>query len=263
MILTTENYHTTEANEQYLSCSQVKRWLECPARAIAEFRGEWKRPVSDALTFGSYVDNALTQPDKLDVFKREHPDMFKKDGEIKAVFALADDCIAKVRNCKHAYNMLTGGSMQEIYTGLIYGVPFRGMMDSVHHDKKVIVDLKTTRGFGDFWCDRQRKKLPWYDGYWLQAAIYRELLRQNTGEVYEFTLLAVSKQTPPAGRCIAFPSEDPAVSFRLDSELERVKTILPDLMSQREGEPAPGCEDFENCEYCRSQSDFDFVLAKV
>lgn len=54
--LTAENYYSPEANREYMSASQIKQFMKCPAAAMAELRGEYERPTTSALLIGSYVD---------------------------------------------------------------------------------------------------------------------------------------------------------------------------------------------------------------
>ena len=54
--LTADNYFSTEMSQRYFSVSQYKTFLDCPARAMAEIRGEYKQPMTTALLVGSYVD---------------------------------------------------------------------------------------------------------------------------------------------------------------------------------------------------------------
>ena len=57
MILTRENYHSLEANKEYMGVSQVKTFIDCQARGLAEVKGEYVRGGSNiALLVGSYVD---------------------------------------------------------------------------------------------------------------------------------------------------------------------------------------------------------------
>ena len=43
--LTAENYYSREANQAYFSASQIKAFLECESRTMAELRGEYAEPV--------------------------------------------------------------------------------------------------------------------------------------------------------------------------------------------------------------------------
>ena len=69
--LTAENYHSPEANRAYFSVSQIKTFLDCPARAMAEIRGEYKQPITKALLMGSYFDAWVEGT--LEEVKEEHP----------------------------------------------------------------------------------------------------------------------------------------------------------------------------------------------
>lgn len=87
MKLSPENYYSDEANKAYFSASQIKAFKKCEASAMAEINGEYQRPASTALLVGGYVDAAMTG--SLSVFIREHPEMYKKDGSMKADFVQA------------------------------------------------------------------------------------------------------------------------------------------------------------------------------
>ena len=51
------NYFSEDNNRKYCGSSQFKAFLKCPAQALAELNGEWKREESVALLVGSYVDS--------------------------------------------------------------------------------------------------------------------------------------------------------------------------------------------------------------
>lgn len=55
-VLTAENYYSREANEAYYSASQIKQFMECPACAMAEIRGEHERKKTASLLVGGYID---------------------------------------------------------------------------------------------------------------------------------------------------------------------------------------------------------------
>ena len=56
MILTNDNYYSSEANRRYMSVSQYKQFCKCEAAAMAQIMGEWEFPKTTALLVGSYVD---------------------------------------------------------------------------------------------------------------------------------------------------------------------------------------------------------------
>ena len=94
MNLTADNYFSAEANQQYMSVSQFKSFLKCPAAALAELRGEYQREQTTALLVGSYVDAWFSG--EMEQFKAEHPEIFKRDGTLKAEYVQADQIIARV-----------------------------------------------------------------------------------------------------------------------------------------------------------------------
>ena len=55
MILTNENYFSTEASMEYMSVSQFKAFESCEAAALAEAKGEYKREETTSLLVGKYV----------------------------------------------------------------------------------------------------------------------------------------------------------------------------------------------------------------
>ena len=88
MLLTSENYYSREANEEYLSVRQYKDFMGtygkpgCEEYALAKLNGTWVENMEDspALMMGSYVDAHFEGT--LDLFKAQHSCMFKKDGNL-------------------------------------------------------------------------------------------------------------------------------------------------------------------------------------
>ena len=56
MILNNENYYSPEANQEYMSVSQYKAFMNCEAAAMASISGKYERPTTRALLVGSFVD---------------------------------------------------------------------------------------------------------------------------------------------------------------------------------------------------------------
>ena len=100
MVLTAENYYSQEANEEYMSVSQFKDFcgtygkMPCEFTAMEKLNGRWEEPKSKALMVGSYVDSYFEGT--LDKFKAENPDLFKRDGTLKAEFVKADEIIQRI-----------------------------------------------------------------------------------------------------------------------------------------------------------------------
>jgi len=100
MILTAENYHSPEANREYLSVSQYKDFvgtlgqLGCEEYALAKIDGAWEDETTTALLVGSYVDAHFEGT--LDIFKAKHPEIFTKTGELKSDYKRANDIINRI-----------------------------------------------------------------------------------------------------------------------------------------------------------------------
>ena len=111
MVLTAENYYSREANEEYMSVSQYKDFagtygkMACEFTAIEKLNERWEEPKSKALMVGSYVDSYFEGT--LNSFKANNPDLFKRDGGLKAEYVKADEIIERIE--RDAYFMRSHG----------------------------------------------------------------------------------------------------------------------------------------------------------
>ena len=212
MKLTEENYFSAEANMEYVSVSQYKMFFNpyttcCEAAALAEIKGEYKKPVTKSLLIGSYVDEALTGD--LDKFKEEHPELFitrgDRKGELKADFIQADEMVARAKKDSTFMAYITGGRYQQIYTGEVNSVPVKIKIDHVAYkngEPVALVDLKTVKSMNEtFYVKDSGEHLNWVERwhYDLQAAVYQRVFRDNTGLQLPFYLAAISKDKDADG----------------------------------------------------------------
>lgn len=241
--LTEGSYYSRTANEIFMSASQFKSFRKCQACALAELRGEYVQPKTTALLVGSYVDAAFEGPHAFEEFCMKNPDIFKKDGNLKSEFAKALDIIERVHNQPFMMECLSG-EKQKIMTGEIAGVRFKIKIDS-YRPGIMIADLKCMKDFDDIYIEEQGR-VPWYQGwgYDVQGAIYREIVRQNTGEVLPFVIVGVTKEPVSDMDVIEIPPE------YLDYELERVKKEAPLYAALKSGLFEP--ERCGVCNYCKS-----------
>ena len=239
------NYFSSNNNLKYCGSSQFKSFLRCPAQAMAELRGEWKREETTALLIGSYVDAWFEGT--LDTFKAEHPEILKKDGTLKAEFIKADEIIARVSR-DELFMRYMGGQKQAIRTGTIEGVPFKIKMDSFHKDK-AIVDLKVIKDFEPLWNEERgiRQDFIQYWGYDFQAAIYQAV----EGNKLPFYICAVTKETIPDFDIIQVPQT------WIDSAMAIIKNEIGIIDAYKRGElEPPRCG---KCAYCRETKKLDRV----
>ena len=161
MELTNENYFSKEASKIYTGSSEIKDFLKCEACALAKLNGEWEEEKSKSLIVSSYIDAWMS--DELEQFKQENPDIFLKNGELKADYRLADEVIEQIKNdemfCKYI-----NGNHQVIMTGAISGVPVKIKIDA-YHPGKCIVDLKAIANFDLIWNEKLHLKQNFIDYY--------------------------------------------------------------------------------------------------
>ena len=241
------NYFSSNNNRKYCGSSQFKSFLKCPAMAMAELNGEWKREDSTALLVGSYVDAWFEGT--LDAFRAEHPEIFKKDGSLKAEYVKADEIIARVSR-DELFMKYMSGQKQAVRTGEIEGVPFKIKIDS-YHKGKAIVDLKVIKDFQPLWNEDRgiRQSFIEYWGYDFQAAIYQAI----EGENLPFYICAVTKEGEPDLAVIQIPQT------WIDSAMAIIKNEIGLIDAYKRGEiEAPRCE---KCAYCRQTKKLSRVIS--
>lgn len=247
MILTNENYYSSEANWEYMSVSQYKSFRKCEAAALAELKGEWERPKTTALLVGSYVDSWFEGT--LDEFMAENPEIFKRDGSLKVDFVQAEEIIGRLTT-DEIFMEYMSGEKQRIFTGKFAGVMWKIKVDSLLPDK--IVDLKVMRSMERI----MGKSFVEHWGYDLQMAVYAVVVKLATGLDLETYLAVVTKQTPSDLEVIHIPE------WRRDELLDEIERHIPRIAKVKSGEAEP--ERCGVCDYCRAtkkiEGPIDFEL---
>ena len=238
MLLNNENYYTREANEVFWSASQIKDFLSCEARAMATIKGEYIPEATQALLIGSYIDAYVEGLQSFARFHDEHPEIYKRDGSLKAEFARAQMMVDRMERDSVFMEYLTG-EKQTILTGELWGLPFKAKLD-VYRPGERIVDLKTVKDLEPVYV-KGEGRLAYYDAWnWpLQLAIYQRL----EGHRLPCFLAVVTKEDPPTLDLVEIPQ------WRLDAEIEWLSTIMPRLDAIKSGVIEP--ERCESCAYCR------------
>ena len=239
MALTSKNYFSPRANRIYFSASQVKQFKRCEAMAMAEIRGKYTRPASQALMVGSYVDAALTGD--IEAWKAGHPEILKKDGTLKADFVQAAEMVERAKSDRMFMEYLRGRH-QAIMTAKLFGVPFKAKFDALREDR--IVDLKTVRDMQPVYLPGQGRvdfATAW--DWPLQMAIYQQIVYANTGKKLPCFLAVITKETPADIAVIQIEQE------RMDAEISWLETALPRYEAVKSGLIPP--ERCGQCAYCR------------
>lgn len=239
-----ENYFSPENQMKYMGASQFKAFDNCEAAALAELKGEYEREVTNSLLIGSYVDAHFEK--SLDLFKVKHPEIFTRNGDLKADFKRAEYIIERIERDPMFMEFMSG-QKQVIKTGDICGVPFKIKIDS-YHPGKMIVDLKVMKDMEPLWKEGKGKvnfAEAW--GYDIQGAIYQAI----EGNHLPFYLAVATKEVEPDIEIIEIPQH------YMDAALEYVKQKVMRFQAIKEGDIEPvRCE---KCNYCKRTKVLDSV----
>lgn len=258
MELANNNYFSEEANEQYMSATQFKGFRRCEAAALAELRGEYTPPASQAFLVGGYIDAHFAG--ESDQYALQHPEIFKKNGELKAEFIHAQKIIERMER-DELYSLLMAGEKQVIRTGEIAGVPFKIKIDSLLNEKQcyeiaerfpdtkaalifadgAIVDQKVMKDLDSIWDPEQHARVSFVEafGYDIQGAIYQEI----EGNALPFILAVGTKESEPDLAALYIPDRD------LEAALNIVKENATRYQAIKKGQVKP--RRCERCDYCK------------
>lgn len=250
MEINNQNYFEKENSLEYMGASQFKDFLACEANALAKIKGEVEEKMTTAMLVGSYVDAYFSK--ELSTFTQEHPEIFNKQGTLKADYVKAEEIIKVIEQDEMMMKYLAGES-QVVLTGTIAGVKFKIKIDS-YFPNKAIVDQKIMKDLNPVWVEG----MGWTNfveawGYDIQGAIYQEIVLQKTGKRLPFILNVATKEEVPDKALIEIDQE------RLDECLEVVKANAPRFAAIKRGEIAP--HQCGKCNYCRSKKKVSGVFS--
>ena len=247
MGLTAKHYFSQNSNMRYCGSTQFKQFLKCPAKAMAILEGKVQEEESTALLVGSYVDSWFEGT--LDQFKEENPNLFKRDGSLKAEYIKADEIIERVSK-DELFMKYMSGRKQVIKTGTIEGVPFKIKIDS-YHKGKALVDLKVIKDFKPIWDEDLGCKVDFihYWGYHYQAAIYQAI----EGNKLPFYICAVTKEAEPDLAVIEIPQT------WIDEAMATIKNHIGVIQAIKDG--AIEADRCEECDYCKSTKKLTRVIS--
>lgn len=262
MVITRKNYYGPKADAEYMSNSQYKAWMTCPAKKWAEMHGKWTESEPIAFTIGKYVDTALLTPGELDTFvDLNRPALFTSRGDKpRAETMRADKMIERVQRDDGDFKSALDGDTQTLITWNMFGVKWRALLDVVDFERGLVTDLKTCKDFGQVWHEPTRQKVPFYEayGYWAQLAIYREAYKSKAGEYPKaVTIAAVTKEEYPRLKVIVFDNDE-----RFRHELEKIEMNLPDVIKWRQAKSVDGLPRCGACNYCADTGNPSMELAE-
>lgn len=266
MVLTRDNYYTPEADWAYMSCSQYDSFMECEAKAMAKLQGRWEEGEKEAFLVGNYFHTHFEGTEAHEQFCRENFSKIFKTKIIKgkkgepdqevitgryAAFEQADRMIETAMKDPFIHSLVElEGENEKIFTGELFGIPWRIRVDKYVPAGRLVIDYKTVANINELkWSEAYHEKVSFIDayGYMRRAAVYSEIEKQNAGSSKDpmFIIIAISKQDPPDKEVLSLNSRQ-----RYDYELEVVAKNLQRIQEAKEGRRRPkrcGC-----CDYCRA-----------
>lgn len=257
--VTPANYYDPDINMAYMGSTQYKAFQKCEAAALAELRGEWASEPTVALLVGGYIDAYFS--DELVAYQANHPQIFKRDGQLKAEYLKARDVINRMEE-DELYTLLMAGEKQVIRTGYIAGVPFKIKIDSLLDGPAceeivsrfpgagaamgmcdgAIVDQKAMKDMAPVWSAEDHCKIPFVEawGYDIQGAIYQAI----EGHMLPFIVAVGTKEESPDLEVLYIDDED------LSAKLAEVEDTAPRYQAIKEGRISP--RRCGHCAYCRA-----------
>lgn len=284
-ILTDENYYSTEADMNYMSCSQFQGFCECEAKQLAKLQGRWIEEPQEAFLVGNYFHSYFESPEAHKKFCDDNFDEIFKTKEITvqratkltpaiketvvtgkyAPFEQADKMIQVAENdpvIKRFIDM--DGECEQFMVGDIFGVPWRMKMDKYMESSRMIIDYKTVANIYETkYSAELNERVTFVEayGYIFRAAIYSLIECQNRlekgfWEIYEglkngnlklpdFLLICISKQDYPDKEIVRLNHRQAYIH-----ELESIKDRLYRLQMIKEGRVKP--RRCGVCDYCRA-----------
>jgi len=245
----------------HLSVSNWRAWMRCPAAKYAKHHGKWqeppKDPQKDPLLVGIFAHVAMLEPDKLDAWIAEHPEILLKTGkpgeEYQKALAIVNRILADPNS-----ELVLAGHHELPITGIINGVKWCAKIDVANEINRLFFDFKTAESFmKEKWEANEGgggTHIKWYEQYMPQLAITKELLQQNLpgvegDEPWQGMLFGGTKQKPPAIGLWCFDE------YKIAAALSKVIETQDQIVAWRDGkETPPQCGKLDDCAYCREHS---------
>lgn len=258
-VVTQKNYYDPDVQMAYMGSTQYKQFQACEAAALAQLTGAYTPQTTTAMLVGGYVDAYFS--DELPVFQANHPEIFKRDGQLKSDYLHAQDVINRMEE-DELYSLLMAGKKQVIRTGFIAGVPFKIKIDSLLDAPLceeiirrfpaaaealwmcdgAIVDQKVMRDMAAVWSEEERRKISFVEGwgYDVQGAIYQAI----EGHMLPFILAVGTKEAATDLAALYIQDAD------LAAKLAEVEDNAPRYQAIKAGRIKP--RRCECCNYCKA-----------
>ncbi|MBU5273743.1 PD-(D/E)XK nuclease-like domain-containing protein [Levilactobacillus brevis] len=268
--LTSKNYYSRVTDQVYMSATWFKKFEECEASALYELgeppeelrsaNAPKTEGVTPAMLVGNHIHSYFESGKSHQEFVEEHtpvrgdskdgPTIYTQKGKLLSKYSYVDLMVKRMERFdlfNYFYNA-PECQKEAIISGQLFGVNWKGKIDSLNVEKGYFCDLKTTAEIDrDFYNPAIRDRELWFDhwNYGLQMAAYKKLLQNQYHKPFHVFIFAVDKKTP-----------EPAIeSFevdygRIEKGLKEIEEYQPLLMDVIAGKTKPiRCG---KCNYCRA-----------
>ena len=263
-LLTSDNYYQ---DDTYMDVSSFKPFLQCEAAAYAKYHDQYKpskpKSGSNPLIFGNFIHSYFESDESHKAFLQK-PDVIdemhihKSNGEVTAKLkqaysedGLANRMIKTLEDEPLFDDLYMPGDKEVIVTGEINGFAWKGKIDSLNLERGYFCDLKTVDDLlKKHWIEGKHYPVSFAEerGYFMQIALYQELIYQNYNKWLQPFIFAVSKQDVPDHDLYDFDTDE--IRENLDEQIETIKDKQQRVFDVIKGNVKP--TRCEHCEYCRA-----------
>jgi len=250
MQLTEANYYSKEADAEYMSVSQYKRWLACPAAAKAQYvDGTYAPEQTGALLHGQYF-HGLFDGTAEEVLSNNLDKLLTGKGEKIAEIKKLDKAFERVNQDPVFMKYVSGDDTQRehIITAELGGVKWKCKPDVIGFDRGFFTDIKAMKDFDTIYDEKLKHRVEWWLAYHydIQLAVYQKIIELSTGYKLDAYIAAVTKEKVPDYEVYDFNSEDMDTHFA--GIINNVKTDMLGIDLVKSGYETRRCEQ---CDYCK------------
>lgn len=277
--LTNENYFSQENDLKYMGSTQFKRFVQelggCEKAAMARYNNtpEWKEYIdliggetNDAFLAGSYLHS--WNDGTIEKFREENPSLYssrgKTAGQLKSTFRWVADAAERLEKDK-VFMQALEGEKEVIFTGELFGMQWKVMLDSINAPKGYFTDLKSSKDIhGKYWSDIEGRYVNFIQHwrYDIQSAIYAAVEKASSKrDQYLYPHIAVTDKGTPINdfEVIVFESEGENYVEFIERTLAEIEPYAERVRQVKyEGAEPLACG---TCDYCKSKKKLKSVIS--
>lgn len=258
--LNKENYYTNEMAKRYMFNSVYQDFLKCEANALFNL----ENPVLDIepatpLLVGNYVHSYFESVESHENFVERYS-QFKDDlGKVKDLIHTKKGLRSEFQTAENMIKRLDDDNLfqyfyndedcekESIVTGNMFGVPWKGKIDSLNVKKGYFCDIKTVDDLNKkHWSVDDHQWVSFFKArhYATQMGMYKKMLQTMYHKPFACYVFAVDKTKGNGLTAIEVPFED------MTEAVASVEEHLPRVVQVKKHEADP--TRCEHCEYCKS-----------